>query len=128
MLGIVGTIPDENFPLISQNVSLEDDHIVIGDQRVSVNRGTPALIAAAAETLKYMKKPGPFCYLVGDIGNGKGCKRLYEYLADNIADTSFNALTFHYFQPDDLVDIVTMIGAGKSHAVRLYSRCPLLTD
>ena len=100
MLGIVGTIPEENFPLISGTVFLEEDHIIIGNKRVNVNRGTPAMIAAAVETLKYMNKPDPFCYLVGDIGNGKGCKSLYKYLETNIIDTSFKTLAFHYFQPD----------------------------
>ena len=100
MLGIVGTIPEDKFPLISGTVLLEDGQIIIGNERVAVNRGTPAMIAAAVETLKYLNKPNPFCYLVGDIGNGKGCKRLYKHLEDNIIDTSFEALAFHYFQPD----------------------------
>lgn len=100
MLGLVGTIPEENFPLVSGTVLLEEDSIIIGNKRVNVNRGTPAMIAAAVETLKYMNKPDPFCYLVGDIGNGKGCKSLYKYLETNITDTSFKTLVFHYFQPD----------------------------
>ena len=100
MLGIVGTIPEINFPLVSGRVLLEGDHLIIGDNHVSVNRGTPAMIAAAIETLKYMNKPLPYCYLVGDIGNGEGCKLLYKYLEENIADTSFKSLVFHYFQPD----------------------------
>jgi hypothetical protein len=100
MLGIVGTIPEENFPLVSGTVLLEKDSILIRNHRINVNRGTPAMIAAAIETLKYMNKPAPFCYLVGDIGNGKGCKSLYKYLETNIINTSFKTLTFHYFQPD----------------------------
>jgi hypothetical protein len=100
MLGIVGTIPEENFPLISGTVLLEENFIIIGNKRVNVNRGTPAMIAAAVETLKYMDKSDPLCYLVGDVGNGKGCKSLYKYLETNITDTSFQTLVFHYFQPD----------------------------
>ncbi len=100
MLGIVGTIPIEDFPLIAGTVSLEGGYIVVGDNRINVNRGTPAMIAAAIETLKYMDKPNPFCYLVGDIGNGKGCRGLYKELEDNIINTSFKTLAFHYFQPE----------------------------
>ncbi len=100
MLGIVGTIPIEDFPLIAGTVSLDGDCIIVGDHRISVNRGTPAMIAAAIETLKYMEKPNPFCYLVGDIGNGKGCKCLYKELEDNIGSTFFKTLAFHYFQPE----------------------------
>ncbi len=100
MLGIVGTIPEIDFPLVSGRVVLEDDNIIVGDKHVNVNRGTPAMIAAAIETLKFMNNPDPYCYLVGDIGNGKGSKTLYKYLKDNIANTSFKSLAFHYFQPD----------------------------
>lgn len=101
MLGIVGTIPIEDFPLTAGEVFLEDDFIVIGDNRISVNRGTPAMIAAAIETLKYMDQANnPFCYLVGDIGNGKGCRNLYKELEDNVINTSFKTLAFHYFQPE----------------------------
>jgi hypothetical protein len=100
MLGIIGTIPDENFPLISGTVLLEGEHLIIGNHSVSVNRGTPALIAAAAKTLKYMDQPDPFCFLVGDIGTGEGSARLYQHLEDNIMETSCRTLVFHYFQPE----------------------------
>lgn len=100
MLGIVGTVAEENFPLTSGTVMLEDEHIIIGDERIAVNRGTPALVAAAVETLKYMEKPNPFCYLVGDTGSGDGSRSLYKYLAEHLKPTSFHTITFHYFQPD----------------------------
>lgn len=100
MLGIVGTIPEEEFPLISGTVLLEGSSLIIENKRINVNRGTPAMIAAAVETLKYMDKPEPFCYLVGDIGNGNGSRRLYKHLETNIVNTSFNTIAFHYFQPD----------------------------
>ncbi|MCR6546939.1 NAD(P)H-hydrate dehydratase [Dehalobacterium formicoaceticum] len=100
MLGIVGTIPDENFPLITGTVRLEEDHIIIDNHSVHVNRGTPALIAAAVKTLKYINQPDPYCYLVGDIGTGEGSVHLYQHLAANIMETPCNALVFHYFQPE----------------------------
>jgi ADP-dependent NAD(P)H-hydrate dehydratase / NAD(P)H-hydrate epimerase len=100
MFSIVGTVPDNNFPLISGLGSMENDHVVIENERVAVNRGTPALIAAACETLKYLHKPNPHCYLVGDTGDGEGSKRLYKYLAENIADFPLKTITFHYYQPD----------------------------
>jgi len=100
MLGIVGTIPEQNFPLHCGTAHLDGDHILIEDESIAINRGTPAMIAAAAETLSYMGKPNPFCYLVGDIGNGVGCKNLYKYLTDHIADTALKTLALHYFQPD----------------------------
>lgn len=99
MFGIVGTVPENNFPLISDTVVLEEDQIIFGDKRIAVNRGTPAMIAAAVKTLEHINKPNPFCYLVGDIGDGEGCKRLYRYLIDHLPGSSLETLAFHYFQP-----------------------------
>lgn len=100
MFGIVGTVPKDGFPLICDRVALEGNQLVLGSERIYVNRGTPAMIAAAIKTLEYMNKPNPFCYLVGDIGSGEGSKHLYKYLADHIPNSAVNTLAFHYFQPD----------------------------
>ncbi len=100
MFGIVGTIPEIDFPLTYGKVAVEGNQINIGDEKVNINRGTPAMIAAAVKTLQYMDKPNPFCYLVGDIGNGDGCKRLYEHLIEHITDNPFRTLALHYFQPN----------------------------
>lgn len=100
MLGIVGTFPAESFPITCGEALLSDTHIIIGNHQLPINRGTPAMIAAAAETLKFMNAAAPFCYMVGDIGNGNGCKQLYHYLADNIHTTVCRTLAFHYFQPE----------------------------
>lgn len=100
MFSIVGTIPDNSFPLVEGQVKVEADKLILGDLSVSVNRGTPALIAAAVETLKYLNQPEPYCYLVGDIGDGAGSKKLYKYLADQLSSSAFTTLTFHYYQPD----------------------------
>ncbi|HKM38803.1 MAG TPA: NAD(P)H-hydrate dehydratase [bacterium] len=100
MLAIVGTIPDEKFPLTGGIVSLKGKKITIRDWKVDVNRGTPAMIAAAIKTLEYMGESNPYCYLVGDIGSGVGSKRLYRHLTDQIAAEPFQTLALHYFQPD----------------------------
>jgi len=99
MFGIVGTVPESDFPMISDMVVLEGDQIIFGNKRVAVNRGTPAMIAAAVKTLEHMNKPNPICYLVGDIGDGEGSKHLYRYLVDHLPDSSLKILAFHYFQP-----------------------------
>ncbi len=99
MFGIIGTIPDDMFPLVADTVILEEGEIVFGNNRIAVNRGTPAMIAAAIKTLEYGNKPNPFCYLVGDIGDGKGCRRLYKHLIDHLPKSSFETLALHYFQP-----------------------------
>ncbi len=100
MLAIVGTVPDEKFPLTTGKVSLKDDEICIQGKRVHVNRGTPALLAAAVKTGEMLGQSELFGYLVGDIGLGEGSRRLYEYLTKNLGGSKFSAITFHYLQPD----------------------------
>lgn len=108
MFAVVGTVPDEGFPLVSGTVSMDDTRICIQGYSVSVNRGTPALLAAAVKTCETLNTGPPFGYLVGDIGKGAGSRQLYETLAGQLEandcqpeiDTGFNALAFHYLQPD----------------------------
>lgn len=100
MFGIVGTIPEESFPVTCGPVKLAGDQILIGKEKIAVKRGTPAMIAAASVTLSCLGKLAPYCYLVGDIGDGVGCKRLYRHLIDYIPNAPFKTLALHYFQPD----------------------------
>ena len=108
MFTVVGTVPDEDFPLVSGTVSMDGDRICIQGHSVSVNRGTPALLAAAVKTCETLNIDPPFGYLVGDIGKGAGSRHLYETLAENLASgdfssewgIGFNVLVFHYLQPD----------------------------
>ena len=37
MFGIVGTVPENDFPMISDTVILEEDQIIFGDKRVAVD-------------------------------------------------------------------------------------------
>ena len=74
--------------------------MVLGKKCIAINRGTPAMIAAAAVTLEYKGLPQPVAYLVGDIGDGDGSRRLYDYLTGHIGDVPLSTLTLHYFQPD----------------------------
>ncbi len=100
MLAIVGTIPTHDFPLVAGEVSFKDDCIIIQGKRVPVNRGTPALLAAAIRTSQVLGKQEIFGYLVGDIGLGDGSRRLYGYLSENLGKANFETLVFHYLQPD----------------------------
>lgn len=117
MLGLVGTIPEEGFPLTCSPALLKEGQVHLENRRIAVNRGTPALIAAAAETLNYLGSPAPFCYLVGDIGSGEGCKKLYKHLTAEIRERSFSTLALHYFQPDVTL-FKEMLSEIKAMAVR----------
>jgi hypothetical protein len=100
MLAIVGTIPDEEFPLVTGELRLEGDRVFIGSNKIDINRGTAALIASAIKVLEILNLPLPFGYLAGDIGLGKGSKGLYKYLAENLKNVNFKAIVFHYILPE----------------------------
>jgi len=100
MLAVVGTVPVENFPLVSGEVRLEKDALLLEGKCIPVNRGTPALLAAAIVAGEILGNPPPFAYLVGDIGTGKGSRMLYDYLTKHLLLEGFGVLTFHYLQPD----------------------------
>ncbi|MDQ7033103.1 MAG: NAD(P)H-hydrate dehydratase [Desulfonauticus sp.] len=99
MFAIVGTVPEESFPLSTGEVSLDKDKLCIQGRSVPVNRGTPALMAAAIKVCQIFNTEPPFGYLIGDIGLGFGSKKLYEYLIQNIP-SQLKIITFHYLQPD----------------------------
>ena len=99
MLAVVGTVPDHDFPLLAGKVTLENGDICIQGRRVTINRGTPALLAAAARVGEALGQEEPFGYLVGDIGRGDGSKKLYQYLVQHLKQTDFHTIAFHYLQP-----------------------------
>jgi len=98
MLCVVGTIPSNDFPLLEGDVRLVDERLHIGEKCICVNRGTPALLAAAAVTADYLGRPC-FTYLVGDTGTGKGSRNLYNHLSSVLPRKNFDTITFHYLQP-----------------------------
>lgn len=100
MHAIVGTVPLEHFPLAAGEVSLMDHELSIAGNRAPVNRGTPALLAAAIKAGECLGLPAPYGYLVGDIGPGHGSRRLYGYLVEHLAQSGFFSITLHYLQPD----------------------------
>ena len=100
MLAVVGTVPDQGFPPAVGRVALADNVISIQGNRALVNRGTPALLAAAVKVCEVMGQSPPVGYLVGDIGLGKGSRRLYEHLSETLGKCDFSSIAFHYLQPD----------------------------
>ncbi len=100
MIAIVGTVPETGFPLVSGTARLQGGHLIIDDRKIDVNRGTPALVAAAITACMGARLPEPFVFLVGDIGLGDGSRRLYEHLSRHLGKMDFRVICFHYLQPD----------------------------
>ncbi len=99
MLAVVGTVPDIDFPLLAGPVELDDQGLLIRRRRLSVTRGTAALLAAACACLETLQQPPPFGFLAGDIGSGQGSKALYDYVARHLPEHAFSAIAFHYILP-----------------------------
>lgn len=100
MFAIIGTIPEDDFPITFAKVNTEGDLLIIDGRKLLVQRGTSALIASACKVCEFLKKDYPYVYLAGDTGKGYGSKKLYEYFVKDIKKREFDTLTFHYLMPD----------------------------
>ncbi len=100
MLAIIGTVPDDNFPVLFGKVQPYDNTLSLEGRKISIQRGTPALIASAIKIFEILGKEPPFVYLVGDTGRGYGSKKLYEFFVKDIKGKNFTTITFHYLLPD----------------------------
>jgi hypothetical protein len=100
MLGIVGTVPDNDFGLAEGLVTLENDHLVLDGRPVPIHRGTPALMGAAIQTLSVFGRDSVTGFLAGDTGKGRGSRQLYEHLVTAASLSGIHTLVFHYLQPD----------------------------
>lgn len=97
---IVGTVPREDFPLYEGPCRLTVEGLHLGEHRIPVKRGTPALLAAACSAADVLGTASPEVLLVGDIGHGRGSARIYEHLARSFDFGSVDLMVFHYLQPD----------------------------
>lgn len=96
---ITGTIPKKDMPLTLGQVRLEDGFLVADGQRFSRIQGTGAMISAALATTNHLNLDPPKVLVVGDIGDGKGSRELYNYLIDNIDELSPDVFVMHYCLP-----------------------------
>ena len=100
MLAVVGTVPDERFPLTLGPMTLVDDTLRINGESIPVNRGTPALIGAAIKAGEVLGLDDIHGFLAGDIGRGHGSRELYRHLTEQLPGMTVETLVFHYLQPD----------------------------
>jgi NAD(P)H-hydrate repair Nnr-like enzyme with NAD(P)H-hydrate dehydratase domain len=100
MLAVVGTVPEDDFPLICGQAEISPSGLRVEGKDIDVNRGTPALLAAVCLMLQTLGREQPLAFLVGDTGLGRGSRRLYAYLAEHLAEYAPSSIVFHYLQPD----------------------------
>jgi len=99
MMLICGTVPIKGFPLTLGEIKTKVGSLIINDLEIPCTQGTAALISAALATTCHLNITPPQALLVGDNGEGKGSKLLYEYLIKNISELSPAVLVLHYCLP-----------------------------
>jgi hydroxymethylpyrimidine/phosphomethylpyrimidine kinase len=100
MMLIAGTVPIRDMPLTLGRVTFEGDFLLLEGKRIPCTQGTGAMVSAALTTTSYLGLDAPHALLVGDIGEGKGSRELYQYLIEHIAGLSPGVLALHYWLPD----------------------------
>ncbi|MFP4040257.1 MAG: sugar kinase [Desulfosudaceae bacterium] len=100
MFAVVGTVPEEDFPLSYGPAILAGRRLQVAGRSVAINRGTPALLATACRVCEFLAVPPPQAFLIGDIGTGAGSRKLYAHLEKILPGENYTGLTFHYIQPD----------------------------
>lgn len=97
---IVGTIPDDEFPLLEGPCSVVEGKLSLSGRSQAIRRGTPALMAAAALAAQTVGIEPPTALLAGDTGSGRGSELVYRRLTEILPSSSYSLLVFHYLQPD----------------------------
>jgi len=100
MLAIIGTVPYEDRPLAAGRAEFNGRGLNLGGGNIDIDRGTPALLAAACAASNVLGLKPPYAFLAGDIGLGSGSAIIYEHLIKNLPGSEFSVLVFHYLQPD----------------------------
>ena len=100
MLGIVGTVPDADLGLLHGPARLDGGGVTVAGRELEVQRGTPALLAAALQVAAHLGRPEIHASLAGDTGRGDGSRHLYDWLCRHLPDCICSVLVFHYLQPD----------------------------
>ena len=100
MLGIVGTVPDADLGLLHGPARLDGGRVTVAGRELEVQRGTPALLAAALQVAAHLGRPEIHASLAGDTGRGDGSRHLYDWLCRHLPDCTCSVLVFHYLQPD----------------------------
>lgn len=97
---LIGTVPDASVPVSFGRVELSGGQVAVGGSRQQLNRGTPAMMAAAAAVCRHLGLPAPRGLWVGDEGTGAGSRRLYEHLLRELSSLEAEVFVFHYLMPD----------------------------
>lgn len=108
---IAGTIPETDFPLTFTQCAWSPASLSLAGRSVRINRGTPALLAAACIAAEVLGMPMPHALAAGDNGSGNGSRAVYAALESFLKERAggppeqesqgvLSSITFHYLMPD----------------------------
>ena len=100
MMLIAGTVPVKDMPLTIGPVSSEGGSLIVDGQKIDCTQGTGAMVSAALAVTRHLNLEPPHLLTAGDIGQGKGSRKIYEYLIENIEEIAPQVLALHYWLPD----------------------------
>lgn len=123
MLLISGTVPREDFPLTIEAVSFDGTSLFMQEKVIPCTQGTAALVSAACATAAFLGIEAPHALLVGDSGSGKGSRKIYEYLAENLPSLQPRVLVLHYMLP-----VMGLMRRVYEATTRLPKRPVLIAD
>jgi len=99
MLLIAGTVPIKNLPLTIGKVNKKEDILTINEHNIPCNQGSGAMIGSALITTEYFGLDRPVAIIAGDVGDGKGSRKIYNYLTEHIANLYPEVVALHYCMP-----------------------------
>lgn len=100
MLVIVGTLPFKDIEVIAEKAIFKNGKLKIGNLNIFPSLGTGAMLASACIVCEALNLEPPYFITAGDIGDGIGSRRLYQYVAENILNFSPKVFSMHYIMPD----------------------------
>jgi len=100
MMLIAGTVPIKDLPLTLGEVRGDGEFLVIDNYCIPCTQGTGAMMGAALATADYLKLEPPQALVAGDIGEGKGSRKIYGCLIQRLSELSPEVLALHYCVPD----------------------------
>lgn len=111
----IGTLPFNEMGLKTGRAVFESGSLKVGDFEVIPSLGTSVMVASACITCETLNLESPYFITVGDIGDGKGSKELYQYMATNLAMLDVKVLAMHYIMPDisGMKDVLHSLGERR---------------
>ena len=120
MLILAGTVPIKGLPLITGELSLTPEGVMVDGYLLDQNRGTAAMLTTVAVVCKEYNLRPPCCVIAGDIGQRDGSSKVYEYLTEKVSELEPKVMAFHYIMPD------IRRNARLVKAIKQLKRKPLL--